>query len=383
MLLDVLVYLVVFAISAIMAFVFQKVWNKIRINGVSKDNKTVYGILYLVLGYLLLFPIIAMYGLRYGIGTDYFGYERIFNAVHSASLSKYWILHNRDAQFFYIEPGYFFMNKVFPSYRTLLWGIGILMFGIFLFAIKDYSKRISYPFSLFIFLSILFVYSMNAMRFVIALCLIMIGYQSLSKGRNIKFVILILVASFFHKSSLFCLAMVFLKQYKTKSINKMRNILLFVLIITFPLICGYIFKIIGNITLFERYFESSLYSASESMGSGWAWILHVIPVISPLLIFCRTEMFNKEDSTILFRICIMEIPFRMLGLYNTWYTRFARCSQIAYVLFIPLILSKVSNKNKKMLLYVYYVIWFTFYFAYYAIINDQGDSLPYVWVFSR
>lgn len=79
----------------------------------------------------------------------------------------------------------------------------------------------------------------------------------------------------------------------------------------------------------------------------------------------------------------MEVPFRMLGLYNTWYTRCSRFSQIAEVIFIPLVLSKIKNKRKRMLLYLYYFIWFIFYFAYYAIINDNGDSLPYSWIFSQ
>ena len=119
-----------------------------------------------------------------------------------------------------------------------------------------------------------------------------------------------------------------------------------------------------------------------TMTISWTWVLHVIPVLLPLIILCGKEIFDAENTDILFRICVMEVPLRMLGLFNTWYTRFARYSQIALIIFVPLVLSKIQNKQKKAMLYLYYIAWFVFYFAYYAIVNDQGDSLPYVWIFS-
>ena len=384
MVLYLLVYLAVFAVTILLAAVFQRCYNRIRIDWFStKKAKKANGVMYCFVGCVFLMPIIAMFSLRYGIGTDYFNYERIYEAVHGTSISEYWSLHSKGMDLFYIEPAYYLMNKILPSFRLLLWAMGILMFMLLLLAIRNYSTQIRFSFALFIFLTTQYIYAQNGMRFSVALCLILLGYIALGKNKTWQFIIMVLLASLFHQASLFCLAMLPLKRYKYKGANSIRNILLFVLILSFPLLIGFLFNIIGNFSAFERYFSTTQYSRSETMKIGWTWLLHIVPVILPLLIFCRKELFKKQDSNFFFRICIMEIPFRMLGLYNTWYTRFARCSQIAQVIFLPLVLARVTNKRKRMLLYAYYIVWFLFYFGYYAIVNDQCDSLPYAWIFSQ
>ena len=153
-----------------------------------------------------------------------------------------------------------------------------------------------------------------------------------------------------------------------------------IFILLFPVLAQYLFEFAANISVFARYFIS--YSISSGGEGGLKWLIHIIPVILPLILFCRKEIFSSVDVSVYFRICLMEIPFRMLGQFNTYFTRYTRCSQIVLVLLIPLILSRIANRQKRLLLEIYYIIWYIFYFAYYAIVNDQGASLPYVWIFS-
>ena len=383
MIMDVSVYLAVFAVCVFMASFYQKVIIGTRIRGISVEKASLGAAIYCMIGCVFIFPVIAMYGLRYGIGADYFNYERIYNTVHGASIGEYWTFHRRDIDVFYVEPAYYILNRIFPSYRALLWGMGILYFSLFLLAVKDYSRRIAIPYALFVFLSTQFIYSLNATRFAVALCFLLLGYNALAKDKTWKFVVCVLAGALFHKSALFCLALIFLKKYRYKQVNSVRNIALFCLIVLFPLASRYLLLIAEKLPVFERYFSTIRYSASGTMDGGWKWLLHVVPVFLPLLFLCRKEIFGQEDTKIYFRICIMEVPFRMMGLLNTWYTRTARFAQIAQVIFVPLVISKVTDKRKRGLLYLYYIAWYVFYFAYYAIVNDQGDLLPYVCIFFR
>lgn len=383
MILYVFVYLVVFAISTFMAYIFQKMHRNVRIRGFSVGGKYAGGILYCTFGCIFLLPIIAMFGLRYGIGTDYFNYENIYNALHSVNFVQYWKGLTLGRTYFYVEPGYYLLNRVFPNYRYLLWGIGILIFALFWLSVKNFKNRIKYGFALFIFLCVQYIFSQNVMRYSIALGFILLAYEALTEEKNVKFFILVLLAALFHKTSLCCIAMFFLKEYKNKEVNRLRNILLFGCILLFPFISNFLFHFVGNLSIFQRYFSTTQYYKAEIINIGWKWLLHIAPVILPLILFCRKEIFDKGDTSVLFRICIMEIPFRMLGLYNTWYTRLARYPQIAQVIFIPLVIEKIENRKKRRLLYLYYFIWYTIYSVYYAIVNDQCDSLPYVWIFSR
>ena len=383
MIIDLSVYLVVFAVTVGMAVVLQKTYNIVKVKEWMPKNKVLSGWLFCVFGCVCFLPIIAMFSLRYGIGTDYYSYEQIYNALHKAGISEYWTKHNNDVKFFYVEPVYYLLNRVFPSFRSLQWGLGILIFALLCVVIKEYAERISYPFAVGIFLCTQFIYAMNGTRFSIAVCILLIAYKALSKGKPIRFVILVLCAALFHKSALFCLAMILLMQFKNKKLNRVRDIAMIVTLVSFPLISSLLFKFAGNIPFFERYFSISQYAASTSMAGSFKWVLHIVPVLLPLILFCRKELFSDNETKTMFRICLMEIPFRMLGLYNTMYTRYSRCSQIIQVIFIPLILSKIEDKNKRTWLYIYYSAWFIFYFAYYALVNDHGDSLPYVWVFSQ
>lgn len=384
MIIEASVYLIVFGITSCMALFFQHFYNisfvKFNYNGHKKIN----ALAYCLIGCVFLLPIIAMFGLRYGIGTDYFSYNEIYDVLHKSSFNSYFSLHNSEnSSSFYVEFGYYILNLIFPSFRALLWGIGVVVVSILLLALKDYSENISFAFAVFIYLCTQFIYLLNGMRFAIAIVFALVGYVYLAKNKYTTFFIMIFLSVLFHKSCLICLAMFFLKQIKIKGVNNVRNILLVIGILSFPVLSKYLLQIAESIPAFNRYFSKSIYSASESMNLGWAWIMHIIPVLLPLLLLCRSEIFDSEDTNTLFRICVLEIPLRMLGFFNTWYTRLSRISQIAYVIFIPLVLSKVSDKNRKVFLYIYYIIWFVFYFIYYAIVNDQGDSLPYVWIFSR
>ena len=228
----------------------------------------------------------------------------------------------------------------------------------------------------------LFIYAMNATRFSVGLCFILLSYIALAKGKDIRFFLFVLVASLFHTSALFCLPLYFLKEYKHRFANRTRDIIILAFILLFPFLTQYLFDFAANLVVFARYFATSKYSISADAEGGFMWLIHVIPVVLPLILFCRKEIFCSSDSSTYFRICLMEIPFRMLGHYNTWFTRYTRCSQIVLVVFIPLVLSRIENKQKRLLLEIYYVILYIFYFAYYAIVNDQCDSLPYTWIFS-
>lgn len=384
MFLEVFEYLIVFAISALFFSLFQKTYKRLYyVDFFAAKRKFNDTFSFCTLGCLSLFPVIAMYGLRYGIGTDYFAYKDIYDLLHDASLSAYWEGHSLGLNVFYVEPLYYVMNAVFPSYQCLLWGIGVTIYSLVCLTLKDYSDRLSYGFAIFVFLSTQFIYSMNGMRFSIATCFVLLAYKALINNKAFRFSFFVFLAALFHKSALFCLALFFLMNFKYNAVNKTRSFLLFVSILLFPLISKYLLSIVSGFSLFARYFSTSLYASSDSMSSGWTWILHVMPVILPLLLFARNKIFDAEDTTVLFRICVMEIPFRMLGLYNTWYTRFSRYAQIALVLFLPLVIAKINDKHTRRVLYIYYIIWFAFYFAYYAIVNDNCDSLPYVSIFTN
>lgn len=379
----ILFYLLIFMFSAIFLVRIQKRINHgsniIIVGGHTLFSKRINIVVY---GMACLFPTIIVYGLRVGIGTDYYSYLETYNTLHDASLSTYWTYHLENRRIYYQEIGFYILNRIVPNFRLLLFVEGIIIYSVLLKALADYRYELNMGFAIFIYMATQFTYSTNGIRYSIALAFALLGYKYLAENKNIHFFVCVFLAFLFHKTALFCIIIYFMKEFKNKSLNKVRDFMLGTGILLFPLLSRWAMEAASLLPIFRRYFSTTVYSASETMNWGWKWLMHIIPVIVPLFLIAKRYIVFSSKNRILLRIYLMEAPLRMLGLYNTWYTRFARYGQIVVVLLIPLVVSQIENKRKKQLLTIFYIAWYIFYFYYYAAFNDAGDTIPYVWIFS-
>ena len=379
-----ILYLTLFALCSIFLRCLQKSVSTRFVLISGKCKKTIMRKKSFVFNALIcMLPVILLYGWRYGIGTDYFSYEQIYNVLHKAPLFSYIEKHLSDEGAYYVEFGFYLLNRIAPNYRFLLFLESILIFTPILMALMDYSDKMNLGMSIFIYLSLQFIHSMNVVRFTIALSFIVLSYKYIMQNKSGKFIFCILFASLFHKTALICFILYFVKEFHVSAANKIRNFLIMLVIFLFPIISRMALQIVSNFPLFNRYFSVSTYEASKSMKSGGIWLFHILPVIMPIIICANRYIAKTPQNRMLFRIYLMEIPFRMMGLYSSIYIRISRYTQMVEILFIPIILKAIKNKQIKILLTLYYIVWYVFYFIYYAIVGDSGDSIPYVWIFSK
>lgn len=362
-------YLFAFSISSLMISYTTK--HK------KHDNNSIIFILL-----LCSFPIILLYGLREGIGTDYYAYEEIYRSLHNSSFTEYLTLHEAGARLYYVEVGFYLLNKISFTYRCLLFIEIIIMQVPVLYVLHKLKDSLNVGFAIYIYLCVNFIYSMNGVRFALALSFVFIGIYCLLKEKYIKFFIWIFIAFLFHTSMLVCFLFFFLKDFNNRKITKVRNIILVVFVFVFPLIGDYLMSFVSKITVFQRYFSTSLYTENTSNGSSFMWIIHIVPVLLPILLLYGRNIKEDCNTRLLLRIAILEVPFRILGLSNSFLTRLTRVPQLSLIILVPYVINRFANKNKN-IIYIYYIMWYTFYFGYYAIINDAGDSLPYISIFNR
>lgn len=344
---------------------------------------SVYQTKMFVLFLIGMVPIIVLYGLRYGIGTDYSAYEAIYKQLHGVSLTEYWRLHSVDFGDYYVEIGYFLLNKISFSYVHLQFMIILLMACILFMVLSRYENKVSKGMAVFIFLSTQFIYAMNGTRFIMAALFLLWAYTKIEEGKKLEFLVLTVCAVLFHKSALICCVFYLLKEFSGSLWNKLRNFTVIAAIILLPAALGTIMGILSRLSIFSRYFSADIYASSFSMsGGGFMWLMHIVPVLLPIAFIVLIEK-NRIDSEfkIFFRICCMEIPLRMLSFFNPWYGRLARYAQIAQCILIPYFLGKVKSKKLRFLLICYYIAWYIFYFLYYLIIIDEKHSLPYQTIF--
>lgn len=327
--------------------------------------------------FFALCPIIILSGLRYGIGADYFTYESIYNTLHNASIYKYFFYHFANIGDYYTEIGWYIINRFFsPNYSSLLFIQQILIFLFLYKGLKFFKDTINPAFALMVYCFTQLIYSWNGMRFTVAIVVLFSGFEYIINRNVIKWCITVLLAMLFHKTSVICLPFYFLTEFSSKKFNSFRNVLLYIFVLFFPALIKLLFIIAGFIPFFKRYLGSAVYIVGAFHFSPM-FLFHIIPVILPIYYYKKNYIKHDKVAKILVRIYLLSIPFREIGMVNTMFTRLARFPQMVEVIFIPYIINSFSNKKRKMYMYAYYFIWYLFYFFYYALVNDQGTSVPY------
>ncbi len=336
--------------------------------------------------FLFLFAcsfIIYAYTFRYGIGTDYFAYELIYEDLKKVSLFEYIEKHNDNIGSYYVEPGYFILNRYLCfNYRSLLFTVSITMMGFLYYGIISVNRKSTLSFALFIYFCTQFIYSMNGVRFSIAVTIILFGFQFILKRKMWYWILCVILAMGFHKTAVICAPLYFLKDIQNKKLDRIRNFCWYSFVLLFPIFLPVMITFVSNIGLFDRYFSVGKYQLG-TFGFQPMFLFHIIPVFLPLLIIKRRFILNDKKAFLLFNMCLYEIPLREIGSLNTWLTRLARYPQVLQVLFVPYVLQSIKNSKLRLVLKIYYILWYVFYFIYTAIVNDAGDSLPYISIFAN
>ncbi|CDE83499.1 putative uncharacterized protein [Clostridium sp. CAG:273] len=319
---------------------------------------------------IFLIPFLIM-SLRYDVGQDYlYTYVPIFETVKAIG------------EYNNVEFGYVLLNKLVLLFTNDYAGIFMLtsaIFCVFIYkAIMRSSKDITLSFYI-LFASCFFFYAMNVMRqsIVIAIFIYCIRYI---KERNVmKYMMIIILASFIHKIALIFIPVYFVSYFKIKP--KLLIIIAIVVVIAQPLIYNLIVKFTAG-TKYENYITGR-YSVSESS------------MISPLinfstLILCyyykQKDKKNGEfddELNILTNIHILAlICSLLLGSFPLASRIFVNFYHVQ-ILTIPLLLSKEKRKDIRRLLYLGYYMAFGFNFIYSVGMKNGNKVLPYRTIFDR
>jgi len=216
----------------------------------------------------LIFTIVAAISLitvmslrDISVGTDLKTYFVEFQNSH-----LFWINKTRGH-----ESGYDLLNLVFKNMNISFQGF--IGFVSFLFVLPmsmmyyAYSKNVFLSFYLHVTIG-LFQMTMSGLRQTIAISITILAVLFLMKDKWIPFIALVLIASYFHSSSLFVLF--FLVLYKVK-LNRKKAILVYLLTICLSFLLVSVFDISRIISLLiqgTRYgiYLSIFHSTQSSLG---------------------------------------------------------------------------------------------------------------------
>lgn len=350
---------VYYLITLISCWFCQKYYNKKEIS-ISK-NRYKYNFYIIIVATIL----ILVGGLRYGIGTDYFTYKNIFERIVKEKnnfvnweIAFYWLC--RIIGFFNGDYRIFFLICSFLSV---------------IFVVLRIALDSKYPaLSIMIYICSYFYFaSFNIIRQTIAMGILFFGSRYLEKKQPFVFLLFLLLAFSFHKTALIGLLFYYIFYIKTD------NIFNFLLLLLFPIIFivfkDYIYKILE--LLYPSYFKNFRYEVKISI---MRFLFEFVILFLCLLKF-KSMKFTERNTDSLINMQILSIDFNLISFFIPFSDRIIMYFSFYQILLIPLLIKSIKLKSDKIIVSLFFVVYYIFYIFYSLYIQGSGEVLPYRWIF--
>ena len=302
----------------------------------------------------LIILLVIQSGLRHlAVGADTYAYFRSFEDVQKSPWSyvfnkfyDVYVLHEGK------DAGYDFLVKVFssiiPSFRWFLIAISIGFFWpLYRLIEKELSSLRDLFFSFVIYEALFYsFFSITGLRQTIATTATIIGISCIRQRKLFPFLVVILIASFIHKSVL-----VFLPFYFIANIKFSKKILLSSLIVMpllFPyarIIAGFLITISGS----DNYMS---YLDSDSSTSG-AQNFAVFMVLTAALVLISKKNTQNEVPNFVVNAMSLAILFIPLTWVDPSLMRIVQYFSLFLIIALPVAINNISkNSTLKYALYI-------------------------------
>ena len=317
------------------------------------------------ISFIFAFIVLAFISLiRDDLGCDYESY----------------LIHIKNIQYGftnYMEIGFqtsiHILSRIDENPRFIIIIFSIITCYFFTKAIWDQSNDVL--FSTFIFISWGYYFlSFNTIRNFFALSLAIFSIKNIINKKYFQFVFLIILASLFHKSALFCLPIYYLATFRYGK-NQLPIIVLILLV------CIMLPNQIREL-MFLLYpgYEGTAYDANRV---SWLNVLRSFSVVALCIFYFR---YIKDDDKIRFyyNLNLFSLIY-YIGLYWTpEASRLGFYMNSTSIILLPLILSKIKNKKMKFIIKLMIVVFSLslFYLMLLEFYSSTVRLLPYkTWLF--
>lgn len=358
--LSILIYFFSIFVSVCLYIYIEKTINKKGITGLKK----------IILLLLSMIPLIILFTIRKNVGTDYKSYLGYFNVL-KATPFNYKLLIN-----YFLEPGWVIISYIIICLKlpyTIFLLIISLIFSTFIILVVNKLKS-KYSKILFLVSSyvIIFIPFFNITRQELASIIAIYALLLLLEKKDLKFFLLILFASLFHKSVLITLIFPIFKLIVKDNKKFLFIIILLILSPLWGTILGkFLLILFEQFNLTTGYFR---YNPNLSYG----FILYTLPLL--LLLFYvfikNNNVYNNFQIKILSLIYLLILPFQTIGNYILMVDRLSVYFNNFQIILFPILLNYLDKELQKKI-FILLILWYIIYFIImYALLN-AGEVMPY------
>ena len=268
-----------------------------------------------------------------------------------------------------IEPLWYQLNRIMPSYEWLLFVsaflfLGMAYLGICLILEKD--RWLAW----FIMLAVCYSTFYNGMRQMLAVSFVFAAIALMHRKKLLLGLVLIVIAYFFHKSAIFMLVVpiyLFISK-RVKYIEGIVAFLTFFCIVGLPAITAFL----RDIGMYTGYLEEIRWRLSLS------FLLYALPPIIPYYFFRPNFSDDNKTLSLCFDLYLLIIPFQFLGMSINYADRVMLYFQIFITVLIPLMIIEVNKDSTKNYLKPMYILWFLFHYTVLNILLEGQGTYPYM-----
>lgn len=318
-----------------------------------KENKN---IIFLNVAFVEMLLFIGLRDIT--VGTDLKNYIPYFNLFKESDWNILFTIK--------LEPGYIIFNKLIG----LIGGENLFLFitalvsliGVY-FSIRKYSK--DYFLSVFLYITMHFyIFIFSGLRQAIAFSIVWVSLKYIIERKCVKFVLLVLLASTFHKTALIFLPMYFIA---TKKITKRYMI---VFLTTFILLFVFRVQIFSLITKFIY----TNYSVSQDDG-GYKYLILLFAILIFSLFIRNRKKEDFMENDIFINMIMIAILIQSMSSVEGNIARLTMYYSYSMIFLIPNLIKCIEDKRIRVMIKSVIYIFLLIYF----IINIQnGQSyIPY------
>ncbi|SMF62218.1 EpsG family protein [Allosphingosinicella indica] len=232
----------------------------------------------------MLFALLAGFtvlfiGLRYQVGADWDNYEIIYDTVSRMS----W-----DAIPTQSDPAYMALNAVAYGLDLDIWFVNLICAAIFIWGLSQFAKRQPNPWLAFVVAVpyLVIVVGMGYTRQAVAIGLVMASIGRFEGGRYVRFILLVILAAAFHKSSIIVLPLIALSAVRHR----------FVIYATAAAMAAILFLLFLDVFLdaiLSSYFETEM----SSQGAAIRVAMNIPPALL-FLAFQKRFVISEQERLI-------------------------------------------------------------------------------------
>lgn len=289
----------------------------------------------LKISFLLLTIVASIRKNTVGVDTLQF-----FNAFNRIGISNSWNYKN-----FRYELGFFYLCKIlyiiFKKPQSLIFISSIFInFSVYKF-FKENSSNYSISTILYVIMNIFFSY-MNIMREAIAIGILLFGFDYIKDKKYIKFLIIVVIASLFHKAAIAILFLMVFSILPNKKISYFIEVCM--ALCTFLLYYRF-FNILASILGYSDYARGS-YGVSNYFAAVLKFLESLVTMVSLYFIsYTGRNKFLNNKMRILTISTIIYIWFQLLSIRMIIFNRIYGLYSIYLLITIPELLMIIKKDN--------------------------------------